>query len=74
MELIKGTSGGAILNETLWILNLIKDKKVNSNELNKTLKKIYNILNRLEEVKKYYGNNDIWGVGFRDIYTKFIKK
>lgn len=74
MEIVKGSSGGAILNETLWILNLVKDKKINSNKVGGTLQTVYKILDRLEKVKKHYGNNDIWGVGFKDIYTKFISK
>ncbi len=74
-EIVKGTSGGAALYETLWILNLIKDKKIISkNEINEALTKINTILLELKKVKKRYGDNDIWGVGFKDIYPNLLTK
>ncbi|MCP3659663.1 MAG: cytochrome P450 [Bacteroidetes bacterium] len=73
-EIVKGTSGGATLYETLWILNLIKDKKVDNNDITKFLKKIKLILQELKDVKNHYKNNDIWGIGFKDIYSTLLSK
>ncbi|MCP3660032.1 MAG: cytochrome P450 [Bacteroidetes bacterium] len=74
-NVIKATIGISIINETVWILNLIKEKKItNTKEIKYLLNQIENILTNLKIVKESYKEHTKWQVTLKDIDLTLLPK